>query len=75
VQKEVATTVMADIQKINASINDLLSTLDQQGKDEDIRELTQGALRTVMHVYKELMRPVIRQFPDLDPDAEFLSKK
>jgi hypothetical protein len=24
---------------------------------------------------EELMRPVIRQFPDLDPDAEFLSKK
>ena len=68
-QKEKAKALMDAIMSINDSLNDATHlTLDMTDQDEAKR------VRSVLgeigsRLYVDLMRPIIRAFPDLDPDA------
>lgn len=69
-KKENAVDFMRDIADVNAALNNLLSKMANCEDDDEIQALSKAVLGTGMHVYKELMRPIIRQFPELDPDAD-----
>ena len=74
-QKQVAELLMSEIIKINSSINDVLVRMQSIESDEDMKALSRGLVSTGLHLYREAIRPIIRQFPELDPDASYLDTK
>ena len=69
-EKEDAVIIMNEIMVVNASLNKLLERIRAYETDAEITALSTGVLSTGMHIYKELMSPIIRQYPELDPDID-----
>ena len=69
-EKEDAVILMKEIMIVNASLNTLLEKIRGYETDAEIAALSTGVLSTGMHIYKELMRPIIRQYPEIDPDGD-----
>jgi hypothetical protein len=60
---------MGLLQQINGSLNSA-SQFTERLTDKAERDAIRRPLGTLMEiVYLELMRPITKQYPDLDPDA------
>ncbi|HEX8615687.1 MAG TPA: hypothetical protein VF800_30765 [Telluria sp.] len=67
---EEAKAVMLACGEINARLNNVSLVVDKI-KDESIQKALRAELGGAMvSIYGGLMRPVIENFPELDPDAE-----
>jgi formate-dependent nitrite reductase membrane component NrfD len=69
-EKEVAQKMMAEIMGVNDEINKVCQTIELIA-DEEEKLTTRRAMGGVFSaVYSGLMLPIIRQYPDLDPDRQ-----
>jgi len=66
--RNVAEKLMSELVALGEPLN-AATTLTAQIVDEGERAAIRKVLGDLMsHVYLDLMRPIIRQYPDLDPD-------
>lgn len=68
--RKIAEKLMVEIESLN-QVTNRQAHLIELISDENERKIFRRAIGTVMiDAYDKLMRPVIRQFPELDPDRE-----
>ncbi len=66
--KELATDLMADLLALDASMNSVVERIKLIENQDENDSLKQAIYKVIGDVYCDLMRPIIRQYPDLDPD-------
>lgn len=65
----VAKDLMEKIMELNTSVNEVILKIDKIDKEE--RKHYDTAIADIMGtIYIELMIPIIREYPDLDPDKD-----
>ncbi len=67
--KSTAQELMASLMSLNVSINTVASRVEDIDIDEQKRMLRRAVAGLMEIVYADLMRPIIREHPELDPDA------
>lgn len=64
---------MTELAKLGSALNRMTSLSDQID-DNDERLAVRRAIGETMGItYADIMRPIVRQFPDLDPDRDHSS--
>jgi len=67
-EREVAEELMRTLVAMNEPLN-AATVLTEKIKSKDEQDSLRRVIGTLMQtIYIELMRPIIRQYPDLDPD-------
>jgi hypothetical protein len=67
--KDIAKRLMEDLIALSDPINAATQLTKEIENIEEQKELRRGLARVMSEIY-DLMMPIIRQFPDLDPDKE-----
>lgn len=67
-KKDSAEALMTKLLELSQAMDDVCSLIDQLDSEEEKKELRRGMSGMLADVYTELMRPIIRRFPELDPD-------
>lgn len=67
--KELAADLIADLLALDASMNSVVERIELIDDRDEHNALKQAIYKVIGDVYCELMRPIIRQYPDLDPDG------
>jgi DNA-binding transcriptional LysR family regulator len=70
VNRESAEALMQRLLQLSRAMDDVCAEIEQLESDEERMQLRRGMSGMLADVYTELMRPLIQQFPDLDPDAQ-----
>lgn len=66
--REVAEDLMRHCMEVNTALNGLAAAAERVS-DKAERDVLKAAIgNTAIDIYLEIMRPVIRKYPDLDPD-------
>lgn len=68
VKKDSAEALMTKLLELSQAMDRVCSLIDQLESEEEKKELRRGMSGMLADVYTELMLPIIRQFPELDPD-------
>jgi len=66
--KDSAEVLMKELLELSEAMNQVCILIDGLESEEERKELRRGMSGMLADVYTELMRPIIRQFPELDPD-------
>jgi hypothetical protein len=69
-ERELAERLMARIAALNAELNTLDPIARQIAEGSERKGYLHGVAAVMLSVYEELMRPIVKQFPDLDPDRD-----
>lgn len=56
--------------RLNESLNEATAIIGAIPNQEEQRQLRRPVGATMQSVWLELMQPIVRQYPDLDPDAK-----
>jgi hypothetical protein len=59
---------MTKLLELSQAMDQVCSLIDQLESEEEKKELRRGMSGMLADVYTGLMLPIIRQFPELDPD-------
>ncbi len=66
--RQIAEQLMKSILDLSAPLN-LATSLTAQIDDKELQAKMRKAIGEIMNTaYIDLMRPIVRQYPDLDPD-------
>ncbi len=60
--------LMERLLALTAPLNDAVALIEQIGDERQRLELRRGIGEVMGRVYTDLMVPIIREYPDLDPD-------
>lgn len=71
--RALAVDILAAIQAAEAHL-DVLSALSEKMENDDDRRKFRRGLADIMIGYIDLMADVVRQYPDLDPDAKTMNE-
>ena len=72
--REEAVQLMAGIEKVNAQLNELAETFESIDDAEIKKRVKRAFGQAAGLMWFEIMAPICRQFPDLDPDVGRLDK-
>jgi DNA-binding transcriptional LysR family regulator len=67
-KKDSAEALMQKLLELSNSMNQVCDLINQLESKEEREQFRRGMSGMLADVYTELMRPLIRQFPELDPD-------
>ena len=67
-KKESAEALMKKLLALRRAMDEVCSEIDSLDIQEEKTKLRRGMSGMLADVYTELMRPIIQQFPELDPD-------
>ncbi len=67
-KKDSAEALMQKLLELSTAMNAVCSLIDQLESESEKDTLRRGMSGMLADVYTELMRPIIQQFPELDPD-------
>ncbi len=67
--KELATQLMECFTEVGNGLNDAAALIEQIQDEAELQVLRKGIATIMANIYTELERPIIMQFPDLDPDV------
>ena len=65
---ESAKLMMQKLLELSDAMNQVCSVIEQLDSEEEKTDFRRGMGAMLADVYIELMRPIINQFPELDPD-------
>lgn len=66
--REQAEALMASLLRLEGPLNEMSAILEAFEDGEEKSDLMRALGDLMGHVYVDLMRPVIRQYPELDPE-------
>jgi len=61
---------MKELLAMGQPLNSAAQLIDQIASEDERRQFRRGLGEVMNQIYIDLMRPIIRQYPDLDPDKE-----
>jgi hypothetical protein len=67
-EKDVAKDLVVKFAELGAAMNVVATAIEAVDVDDKKRELRRGIADLMGLLYTELLRPIILEFPDLDPD-------
>ena len=56
--------------QLSHAMDEVCAQIDRLDSEDEKMQLRRGMGGMLADVYTELMRPLIQQFPELDPDAQ-----
>jgi len=68
-KKESAQALMHKLLELSHAMDQVCEEIDRLESEEEKDQLRRGMSAMLADVYTELMRPLIQQFPELDPDS------
>ena len=68
--RELAADLMANLLALDASMNSVVERIELIDDKDEHNAFKQAIYKVIGDVYCDLMRPIIRQYPDLDPDGK-----
>jgi hypothetical protein len=70
VKKESAEALMQCLLQLSRAMDEVCAQIDRLESEDEKLQLRRGMSGMLADVYTELMRPLIQQLPELDPDAQ-----
>jgi hypothetical protein len=67
-ERRVAELLMAQLSQLDRPLNAATQITDQIVDGAERKQFRRGIGEIISKVYTELMRPIVREYPDLDPD-------
>lgn len=67
-KKDAAEVLMQQLLALSQAMDQVCAAIDRVDGEDEREQLRRGMSGMLADVYTELMRPIIRQFPELDPD-------
>jgi hypothetical protein len=67
-ERRVAELLMAQFLQLDGPLNSATQITDQIANDTERKQFRRGIGELMSRVYAELMLPIVREYPDLDPD-------
>jgi len=74
-EREIAEKLMKVLLEFDDPFNRATEIISQVSSQEEQRALRRGLVESVGKVYSNVMYPILRQYPDLDPDKGQKSEK
>jgi hypothetical protein len=68
--KELAKLIMDDLVALDRSLNSVVERVEVMEVQAERDLFKQAIYKIIGDVYCELMRPIIREYPDMDPDEK-----
>lgn len=68
-EKVVAEKLMMELLNLSASMNTVAACIEKIDVEDQKLTLRRSIANMMMAVYTDLMRPIIREYPELDPDG------
>ena len=68
--KHLAEQLMKKLHSLDEPINDACELVEQIADEHEMRRFRKGLGELMGHIYTDLMIPILRQYPDLDPDKD-----
>ncbi|HCM1914386.1 TPA: nuclear receptor NHR-99 [Salmonella enterica subsp. salamae serovar 28:r:e,n,z15] len=72
--KNIASNIMASLMRLNDSTNDVIYEIEKIDDNENKKIFRRAIAGIVLMIDSELMQPIIKEYPDLDPDKDDLSQ-
>lgn len=69
-KKEIAEEILSLLLSIDTPVNRVLELLNTLGDDE-AKPLRKAMRKIGIDIYSDVMRPIFRQYPDLDSDDHY----
>jgi hypothetical protein len=73
--RTVAEKLMKDLMALTNPLNSATAAASQITNEEEQASFRRSIGEIMNAVYVDLMRPIIKQYPDLDPDKEDIGKQ
>ena len=70
--KNLAEQLMNKLHSLDAPINDAVELVEQIPDEDERKRFRKGLGEMMGHIYTDLMIPILRQYPDLDPDKDLV---
>lgn len=70
--KQLAEQLMEKLHSLDGPINDACELVEQIADKDEMRRYRKGLGELMGHIYTDLMMPILRQYPDLDPDKDVI---
>ena len=67
-KRDLAQRIMLDIRGLSAALNKIAASIELIDTDAERKDYRRACAELMGDGYSKIMRPIIRQFPDLDPD-------
>lgn len=68
--RRIAELIMKDLLALNSLLNSMDPLINQISNADEQRLLRRGLGGVIISIYTDLMRPIIKQYPELDPDKK-----
>ena len=69
-QKETAKLLMECLLSFDAPLNKMTELINTLDTEEEIKEFRKAIGKIGLKIYSDLMMPIIRQHPELDPEKD-----
>jgi signal recognition particle GTPase len=70
VDRNVAELLMKRLVALDVDLNGAMEVIEQISDDEELKRFRREIADLVAAIYTNLMVPVLRQYPELDPDKD-----
>lgn len=67
--RNLAELLMKELLAMNGPLNSATHLSGRIDSEDERRQFRGGLAEVMNHIYIDLMRPIIKQYPDLDPDS------
>ena len=69
-EKEIAQKIMLSLEVLGEALNDLAADIEKIKDIEEKKKYRRGVGELMGRSYTDIMRRIIREYPDLDPDKD-----
>jgi len=69
-ERENAQKLMENISKIDSQINRMIEIISDMKDEQEQKRYRKSASMVVGLIYSDFIRPIIRDYPELDPDCD-----
>ena len=69
-KRDIANQLMELLSDLGEPLNRAAQLIEQIEEEEERKKFREGIAGVMAHIYTDLEFPIIRQFPELDPDKE-----
>ena len=69
-EKETAKKIMVSLERLGEALNDLATEIEKIKDIEEKKRYRRGVGELMGMSYTDIMRPIIREYPELDPDKD-----
>ena len=66
-QRHIAEQLVAHLRELDPPLNSALKKLEEISDEEERRKIRRLFVEFTSRIYGDLMLPIVRQYPDLDP--------